>query len=80
VGTLAVEVRGNEAWAGEGDAGECDVAAPGELAGNEAGAGTTVVVSSAWGGSVEPPGPPQAAGASFEERGAGVAERFMSLT
>ena len=98
MGTLAVEVRGNEAWAGEGDAGECDVAAPGELAGNEAwagecdvaapgelagneaGAGATVVVSSAWGGSVEPPGPPQAAGASFEERGAGVAERFMSLT
>ena len=93
MGTLAVEVRGNEVWAGECDAvvpgelagneagvGECDAVVPGELAGNEAGAEATVVVSPEGEGSVEPPGPPQAAGASFEEWGADVAERFMSLT
>ena len=49
-------------------------------AGDEAGAEETVVVSPEGEGSVEPPGPPQAAGASFEEWGADVAERFMSLT
>ncbi len=89
----AVEVRGVEAWAGECDAvvpgelagneagvGECDAVVPGELAGNEAGAEATVVVSPEGEGSVEPPGPPQAAGASFEEWGADVAERFMCLT
>ena len=69
MGTLAVEARGNEAGVGEGDAGECDVAAPGELAGNEAGAGATAVDSPAGGWGVEPLGPPQAAGASFEEWG-----------
>ena len=90
---VAVEVRGNEAWAGEGDAvvpgelagdkawaGERDAVVPGVLAGDEAGAEATVVVSPEGEGSVEPPGPPQAAGASFEEWGADVAERFMSLT
>lgn len=56
------------------------MAAPGELAGNEAGAGATAVDSPAGGWGVEPLGPPQAAGASFEEWGADVAERFMSLT
>ena len=89
----AVEVRGVEAWAGECDAvvpgelagneagvGECDVAAPGELAGDEAGAEETVVVSPEGEGSVALPGAPQAAGASFEEWGADVAERFISLT
>ena len=93
MGTLAVEARGNEAWAGEYDAaapgelagnevwaGECDAVVPGELAGDEAGAEATVVVSPEGEGSVEPPGPQQAAGASFEEWGAEVAERFMSLT
>ena len=87
------ELAGDEAWAGECDAaapgelagdeacaGECDAAAPGELAGNEAGAGATAVDWPAGGRGVEPPGPPQAAGASFEEWGADVAERFMSLT
>ena len=69
------ELAGNEAWAGE-----CDVAAPGELAGNEAWAGATAVDWPAGGRGVEPPGPPQAAGASFEEWGADVAETFMSLT
>ena len=93
MGALAVEVRGNEAGVGECDAvvpgelagneagvGECDAVVPGELAGDEAGAEATVVVSPEGEGSVEPPGPPQAAGASFEEWGADVAERFMSLT
>ena len=93
MGTLAVEVRGNEVWAGEcgavvpGElagvevwAGECDAVVPGELAGDEAGADAAVVVSPEGEGSVEPPGPPQTAGASFEEWGADVAERFMSLT
>ena len=61
MGTLAVEARGNEAWAGV-----CDVAAPGELAGNEAWVGAAVVVSSAWGVSVELPGPLGAAGVSSE--------------
>ena len=88
-----MEVRGNEAGVGECDAvvpgelagneagvGECDAVVPGELAGDEAGAEETVVVSPEGEGSVEPPGPPQAAGASFEEWGAGVAETFMSLT
>ena len=75
MGALAVEVRGNEAGVGE-----CDAVVPGELAGDEAGAEETVVVSPEGEGSVEPPGPPQAAGASFEEWGADVAERFMSLT
>ena len=72
---VAVEVRRVEAWAGE-----CDAVVPGELAGDEAGAEATVVVSPEGEGSVEPPGPQQAAGASFEEWGAEVAERFMSLT
>ena len=93
MGTLAVEARGNEVWAGEcgavvpGElagvevwAGECDAVVPGELAGDEAGADAAVVVSPEGEGSVEPPGPPQTAGASFEEWGADVAERFMSLT
>ena len=93
MGALAVEVRGNEAGVGECDAvvpgelagneagvGECDAVVPGELAGDEAGAEATVVVSPEGEGSVEPPGPQQAAGASFEEWGAEVAERFMSLT
>ena len=111
MGTLAVEARGNEVWAGEcgaaapgelagneawagecgaaapGElagneawAGECDAASPGELAGNEAWAGATAVDWPAGGRGVEPPGPPQAAGASFEEWGADVAETFMSLT
>ena len=93
MGALAVEVRGNEAGVGECDAvvpgelagneagvGECDAVVPGELAGDEAGADAAVVVSPEGEGSVEPPGPPQAAGASFEEWGADVAERFMSLT
>ena len=75
MGALAVEVRGNEAGVGE-----CDAVVPGELAGDEAGAEETVVVSPEGEGSVEPPGPPQTAGASFEEWGADVAERFMSLT
>ena len=88
-----MEARGNEVWAGEcgaaapGElagveawAGECDAAAPGELAGVEAGAEATVVVSPEGEGSVALLGPPQAAGASFEEWGADVAERFMSLT
>lgn len=87
------ELAGVEAWAGECDAvapgelagneagvGECDAVVPGELAGDEAGAEETVVVSPEGEGSVEPLGPPQAAGASFEEWGADVAERFMSLT
>ena len=87
------KLAGNEAWAGEWDvaapgelagneawAGECDVAAPGEPAGDEAWAGATAVDSPAGGRGVEPPGPPQAAGASFEEWGADVAETFMSLT
>ena len=93
MGTLAVEARGNEVWAGECDAvvpgelagneagvGECDAVVPGELAGDEAGADAAVVVSPEGEGSVALPGAPQAAGASFEEWGAGVAERFMSLT
>ena len=71
----AVEVRGVEAGVGE-----CDAVVPGELAGDEAWAEATVVVSPEGEGSVEPPGPQQAAGASFEEWGAEVAERFMSLT
>ena len=75
MGTLAVEARGNEVWAGE-----CDAVVPGELAGNEAGAEETVVVSPEGEGSVALLGAPQAAGASFEEWGADVAERFMSLT
>ena len=87
------ELAGVEVWAGECDAaapgelagneagvGECDAVVPGELAGDEAGADAAVVVSPEGEGSVEPPGPPQAAGASFEEWGADVAERFMSLT
>lgn len=72
---VAVEVRGVEACAGE-----CDAVVPGELAGDEAGAGATAVDWPAGGRGVEPPGPPQAAGASFEEWGADVAERFMCLT
>ena len=93
MGTLAVEARGNEACAGECDvaapgelagveawAGECDAVVPGELAGDEAGAEETVVVSPEGEGSVALLGAPQAAGASFEEWGADVAERFMSLT
>ena len=93
MGALAVEVRGNEAGVGECDAvvpgelagneagvGECDAVVPGELAGDEAGAEETVVVSPEGEGSVALLGPPQAAGASFEEWGADVAERFMSLT
>lgn len=72
---VAVEVRRVEACAGE-----CDAVVPGELAGDEAGADAAVVVSPEGEGSVEPPGPPQAAGASFEEWGADVAERFMCLT
>ena len=56
------ELAGNEAWAGE-----CGAAAPGKLAGNEAWAGATAVDWPAGGRGVEPPGPPQAAGASFEE-------------
>ena len=75
MGTLAVEARGNEVWAGE-----CGATVPGELAGNEAGAEETVVVSPEGEGSVALLGAPQAAGASFEEWGADVAERFMSLT
>ena len=90
---VAVEVRRVEACAGECDAvvpgelagneagaGECDAVVPGELAGDEAGAEETVVVSPEGEGSVALPGAPQAAGASFEEWGADVAERFMSLT
>ena len=69
------ELAGVEVWAGE-----CDAVVPGELAGDEAGADAAVVVSPEGEGSVEPPGPPQTAGASFEEWGADVAERFMSLT
>ena len=93
MGALAVEVRGNEAGVGECDAvvpgelagneagvGECDAVVPGELAGDEAGADAAVVVSPEGEGSVALPGAPQAAGASFEEWGADVAERFMSLT
>ena len=75
MGALAVEVRGNEAGVGE-----CDAVVPGELAGDETGAEETVVVSPEGEGSVALLGPPQAAGASFEEWGADVAERFMSLT
>ena len=71
----AVEVRGVEAGVGE-----CDAVVPGELAGDEAGAEATGGVSPEGEGSVEPPGPQQAAGASFKEWGAEVAERFMSLT
>lgn len=56
------ELVGNEAWAGE-----CDAAAPGELAGDEAWAGVIAVDWPAGGRGVEPPGPSQAAGASFEE-------------
>ena len=87
------ELAGNEAGVGECDAvvpgelagneagvGECDAVVPGELAGNEAWAGAIAVDWPAGGRGVEPPGPPQAAGASFEEWGADVAERFMSLT
>ena len=87
------KLAGNEVWAGEcgaaspgelaGDeacAGECGAAAPDELAGNEAWAGAIAVDWPAGGRGVEPPGPPQAAGASFEEWGADVAETFMSLT
>lgn len=72
---VAVEVRRVEACAGE-----CDAVVPGELAGDEAGAEETVVVSPEGEGSVALLGAPQAAGASFEEWGADVAERFMSLT
>ena len=72
---VAVEARGVEVWVGE-----CDAVVPGELAGDEAGAGEGVVVSPEGEGSVVLPGAPQAAGASFEEWGADVAERFMCLT
>lgn len=54
--------------------GECDAVVPGELAGDEAWAEATVVVSPEGEGSVALLGPPQAAGASFEEWGADVAE------
>ena len=64
-----MEVRGNEVWAGE-----CGAVVPGELAGDEAWAEATVVVSPEGEGSVALLGPPQAAGASFEEWGADVAE------
>jgi len=52
----------------------------GTLAVEAAGAEETVVVSPEGEGSVALLGAPQAAGASFEEWGADVAERFMSLT